>query len=77
MVERGFRGVFEPEPVFVPERLDPAADGATTEKFVPVMTVTSAPVLEGTSLPGGDLTGASVIETIPESDDMTRSAAAS
>ena len=59
---------------------EPAADGgeggATTEKLLPVMTVTSLPVLEGTSLPGAVVTGASVIETIPESDRMIRSASA-
>ena len=70
-------GFSSPEAVLVPERLGPAAEAATTEKFVPVMTVTSDPVLDGTSLPGGGLTGASVIETIPERDRMTRSASAS
>ena len=49
MVPCAFRAVLDL--VFVPEPLEPAAEDTTTEKFVPVMTVTSAPCSMGRRSP--------------------------
>ncbi len=49
--------------------------GTTTEKLVPVITVTSA-LDAGRSLPAGSTFGAAAIETTPDSDSITRSASA-